>query len=277
MRWRSMPKSRLRWTTRASSSTKDAGSSSSSTRSRAVSFPSACCFATRSSPPPLRAASRRRCRSSAALGCTASLIALLRSSRPHPTIAAMPFGELDRPALARALAQLAEGPDDLVDAFLERIEVVELPATGEPAGVRLRREEGLAVRLCRGEKSWLASRDRLDAESFVDAVRQVARVYPRAAPPPPPALVKPWGGLPATTELQAFPRLLDRALRERRVAFSYRLALRRHRRELQVATPHLLPGPETETYYSFRLEVGWGSLGGLLVELGDEAAERVAG
>ena len=189
----------------------------------------------------------------------------------------MPFGELDRAALARALAQLAEGPDDLVDAFLERVEVVELPATGEPAGVRLRREEGLAVRLCRGEKTWLASRDRLDPEAFVDAVRQVARVHPRAASPPPPALVAPWGGLPPTAELQAFPRQLDRALRERRVAFPYRLTLRRHRRDLQVATPHLLPAAESESYYSFRVDLGWGSLGGLLVVLGDEAAETVAG
>src|SRR5262245_27830472 len=102
----------------------------------------------------------------------------------------MPFGELDRPALARALAQLAEGPEDLVDALLERVEVVELPAAGEPAGIRVRREEGLAVRFVRGEKSWLASRDRLDSEAFVDAVRQVARVHPRAVPPPPATLVR---------------------------------------------------------------------------------------
>ena len=189
----------------------------------------------------------------------------------------MPFGELDRPALARALAQLAEGPDDLVDAFLERVEVVELPAANEPAGIRLRREEGLAVRLCRGDKCWLASRDRLDAEAFVDAVRQVARVYPRTAAAPPPQLVRPWGGLPATAELQAFPRQLDRALRERRVAFPYRLHLRRHRRELQVATPHLNPAAERESWYSYRVELQWGRLGGLLVELGDEAAEAVAG
>lgn len=188
----------------------------------------------------------------------------------------MPFGALDRPALARALAQLVEGPDDLVDAFLERVETVELPPAGEPAGVRLLREEGLAVRLCRDDKCWLASRDRLDADAFVDAVRQVARVHPRAVVPPPPALVEPWGALPGTGELDAFPRLLDRALRERRVAFSYRLHLRRHRRDLQVATPYLAPAPERETWYSFRVELPWGSLGGLLVELGDPAAEAVA-
>jgi predicted Zn-dependent protease len=188
----------------------------------------------------------------------------------------MPFGALDRPALARALAQLVEGPEDLVDAFLERVEVVELPPVGEPAGVRLYREEGLAVRLCRGEKCWLSSRDRLDADAFVDAVRQVARVHPRTVPPPPPALVEPWGGLPAIDELEAFPRLLDRALRERRVAFPYRLDLRRHRRDLQVATPHLAPAAEREAWYSFRVELPWGSLGGLLVDLAEAAAESLA-
>ncbi len=189
----------------------------------------------------------------------------------------MPFGELDRPALARALAQLAEGPEDLVDALLERVEVVELPPAGEPAGVRLWREEGLAVRLCRGERSWLASRDRLDRDAFVDALRQVARVHPRAVPPPPAVLIAPWGPLPGSAELEAFPRLLDRALRDRRVAFPYRLGLRRHHRDLQVATPHLAPAPERERYYSFRVELPWGSVGGLLPELDDEAAEGLAG
>lgn len=191
----------------------------------------------------------------------------------------MPFGALDRPALARALAQLAEGPDDLVDAFLERVEVVEMPPAGEPAGLRLRREEGVAVRLCRGERSWLASRDRLDRESFVDAVRQVARVHPRAVSPPPPTLVAPWGGLPGTSDLEAFPRGLDRALRDKRVAFPYRLTLRRHRRDLQVATPHLAAAPQSETFYSFRVEIPWagpGTLGGLLSELGEPAAEALA-
>jgi predicted Zn-dependent protease len=189
----------------------------------------------------------------------------------------MPFGELDRPALARALAQLVEGPDDLADAFLERVEVVELPPAGEPAAARLWREEGLAVRLCRGDRSWLASRDRLDRDAFVDAVRQVARVHPRAVAPPPPVLARPWGPLPSSAELEAFPRLLDRALRERRVAFAYRLALRRHRRDLQVATPHLTPAAERETFYGFHVELPWGGLGGLLVELGEAAAEELAG
>jgi predicted Zn-dependent protease len=189
----------------------------------------------------------------------------------------MPFGELDRPALARALAQLAEGPEDLVDALLERVEVVELPAAGEPAGIRVRREEGLAVRFVRGDRSWLASRDRLDSEAFVDAVRQVARVHPRAVSPPPTTLVRPWEPLQPTTRLEGFHRLVDRFLREKRVAFPYRLAIRRHRRDLQVATPHLAPAPQSEMFYSFHARTSWGALGGLLLELDEAAADSVAG
>jgi predicted Zn-dependent protease len=190
---------------------------------------------------------------------------------------AMPFGELDRPALARALAQLLDGSDDLADAFLERVEVVELPPAGEPAGARLWREEGLAVRLYRGGRSWLASRDRLDGEAFADALRQVARVAPRTGVAVPPRLAQPWAALPSSADLEGFPRLLDRALREKRVAFSYRLALRRHRRDLQVVTPHLEPAPERETFYSYRVELDGVVVGGLLAELGDASAEALAG
>ncbi len=57
MRFSSIPKSVLRWTTSASSSSNEPGSSSASIRSRAVSLPASCCFSMRSGPPPSRAAS----------------------------------------------------------------------------------------------------------------------------------------------------------------------------------------------------------------------------
>src|SRR5512140_381107 len=50
----SIPKSRARWTTKGSISSKEPGSPRSSTRSRAVSFPALCCFSRRSAPPPSR-------------------------------------------------------------------------------------------------------------------------------------------------------------------------------------------------------------------------------
>ena len=43
------------------------------------------------------------------------------------TIPAMAWPELDTAAVARALSQIAEQPEDLVDAFFERREDVELP------------------------------------------------------------------------------------------------------------------------------------------------------
>ena len=44
-----------------------------------------------------------------------------------------------------------------------------------------------------------------------------------------------------------------------------------------MATPHLLPPPESETFYSYRVELGWGELGGLLLELDAATAEGMAG
>jgi predicted Zn-dependent protease len=187
------------------------------------------------------------------------------------------FAQLDRPALARTLAQLVEGPEDIVDAFLERVEVVEVPGDGGPPGQRRWREEGLAVRLCRGEGSWLASRDRIDGPGLADAVRQVARVHPRAATPQVRVALEPWAAPERVAELEAFPRLVDRSLRERRVAFPYRLSVRRHRRDVQVLLPHLIPAAERETFYAFEVDLPWGRLGGLLETLGEEAAQGLAG
>jgi hypothetical protein len=188
----------------------------------------------------------------------------------------VPFEQLDRPALARTLAQLVERPDDIVDAFLERTEVVEVPGDGGPPGQRRWREEGLAVRLCRGEHSWLASRDRIDGAGLGDAVRQVARVHPRAATPQVRLELGPWAGADRVPELDAFPRAVDRALRERRVAFPYRLNVRRHRRHLQVLLPHLIPAPESETFYAFEADLPWGRIGGLLEALTEDSALGLA-
>jgi TldD protein len=95
---------------------------------------------------------------------------------------------------------------------------------------------------------------------------------------PPAALaVAPWGPASRPLEVEAFPRQVDRWLRERRVAFPYRLSLRRHRRDVQVLAPHLVPAPERELFYSFEAQLGGFQLGGLLPELGEEAAQEVAG
>jgi len=61
----------------------------------------------------------------------------------------MAWLELDTAAVARALSQIADQPEDLVDAFFERREEVELPPEDDSPGVRVWREEGFAVRLLR--------------------------------------------------------------------------------------------------------------------------------
>src|SRR5215203_4043875 len=95
----------------------------------------------------------------------------------------MPFSKLDTPAVARTLSQVAEQPDDVVDAFFERREEVELAPEGEPGGLRVWREEGFAVRLSREGRTWLASRDAVEARPFAEALRQVARAFSSATSP----------------------------------------------------------------------------------------------
>ena len=156
----------------------------------------------------------------------------------------MPFAELDRPALARALAQLAEGPDDLVDAFLERVEVVELPGAGEPAG-RAAAPRGGARGAPLPRRSELARQPRPARRRGLRR-RRCARwraCYPRPRAAAAAVAGRPWGGLPASAELRGLPApARPRAARSVTSPSRYRLTLRRHRRELQVAAPHLAAG-----------------------------------
>lgn len=186
---------------------------------------------------------------------------------------AVPFSSLDAAAFSRALAQIAENPDDLADVYLERREEVDLAPEDEGPGLRVWREEGLAVRLVRDGHTWLASRDTLDSRLFSDALRQVARALPSAAYPEPRLQVAPWQRDPDTAEVQAFPSAIQRALRQRHVAFPLRLSVRRHRRWLQVIGPHLVPAPQQESFYSCVCELPWSRFGTLLPELGDAGVE----
>src|ERR1041385_3366246 len=84
MRCLSMPKSLLRWTTSWSSSWNEPWSKRSWMRSRAVSFPSACCRAMRASPPPSSLSRLRRSSSSRFL-CLTVDIGGLRILKQHLT------------------------------------------------------------------------------------------------------------------------------------------------------------------------------------------------
>lgn len=49
----------------------------------------------------------------------------------------MPFSRLDTAAVARTLSQIAEQPDDVVDAFFERREEAEVAPEGDPGSLRV--------------------------------------------------------------------------------------------------------------------------------------------
>jgi predicted Zn-dependent protease len=152
------------------------------------------------------------------------------------------------------------------------------PPETAPA-VKVRREEGLAVRLVRRRRSWLASRDEISPSAFGDALRQVSRALPVAAYPQPPLVSGPWpeeeaGALEA---LLGFPTAVERAVRRRNVAFPAQITVRRHRRWLQVVGPQLVPDAESEAFFSCAASLPWGSWGTLLTELDEVAVEAVAG
>ncbi len=188
----------------------------------------------------------------------------------------MPFAELDTAAVARTLSQIAEQPEDLADAFFERLEEVELPPEDERTGLRVRREEGFAVRLVRGGRTWLAARDVIEPRSYAEAVRQVARAMPSATYPEPLLQVAPPGAAPTAPELLEFPGLVARAVRAHHVGFPLRLTVRRHRRWVRVVGGRLAAEPQSESFYSCAAELAWGRHGALLAELGSAAAAEVA-
>ena len=188
----------------------------------------------------------------------------------------MPWSELDTAAVSRALSQIAEQPEDLVDAYFERREEVELPPEEAAApGPRLRRETGFAVRLLRGRRGWLASRDDLGERAFAEAMRQVARVLPAVGYPEPAVRAVPPGRCDVA-EMLDFPGLVARAVRAHHVGFPVRLGLRRHRRWLQVVGPRLVAEPQREAFYSCTLDLPWGRHGALLPRLDAAAAAEVA-
>lgn len=194
----------------------------------------------------------------------------------------MPFSLLDSAGIARSLSQIAERPADLADAFFERTEVIELPPGDEALGLRVWRESGLAVRLLRDGRTWLAGRDAIDSEVFSDALRKVARVMPRVPYPQPSFPThevpgdNPWREPPEAPEVLEFPSAVDRALRARHLRFPVRLTVCRHRRWVRVIGTRLASGTEHESFYSVRVETPWAQFGRLVGELTASAADEVA-
>src|SRR3954447_3724089 len=187
----------------------------------------------------------------------------------------MPFSKLDTAAVARTLSQIAEHPDDVVDAFFERREEVELAPEGDPGGLRVWRGGGVAVRPVREGLTWMASRDAIEAKPFAEALRQVARAISAASYPEPTLEVGPSDPV-AAPELLDFPGLLSRAVRAHHVGFPLRVSVRRHRRWVQVVGPRLVAGAEREAFYSCTVDSSWGRYGALLPRLDNASAQEVA-
>ncbi len=186
------------------------------------------------------------------------------------------LAELDTIAVGRGLSQIADRAGDVVvDAFFERREEVELPPEGEAPGPRSWCEEGLAVRLLRRGRTWLAARDAIDAGSFQGAVRQVARALPATTYPAPRfRAVRPAPALEAP-EVLAFPAAVQRQLERRYVGLPLRLTVRRHQRWTRVIGSSLAADPQEERFYSCVAELPWARHGSVLERLDERAAAEV--
>ena len=186
----------------------------------------------------------------------------------------MTWAKLETAAVARALSAVATEPGDLAEVYFERRVDAEWPPAEARCGLRVRQEEGLAVRLVRGNHTWLASRDEITGAALLDALRQVARAHP-AALVEPELSVGPPPAVPVAT-LRSFAGALERAIRRHHVAFPLRLTVRWHRRDLQVVGPRFVPSTEREVFYSVDVEMPWGRFGRLATDLETEDAEGVA-
>lgn len=185
----------------------------------------------------------------------------------------MAFGHIDVPAIVRALTQLAERPDDYADLFLERREETELASHRSPA-LAVCQDAGLALRLMRDDRCWLASTDHINASAFNEALRRVVRTMPRAPFPHIEMQVE----TPEPQEnLGAMQRFLAEALgqAEARGLPQAELRLRRFVRQVQVITLDRVTGVEQEVFYDVVMRVGRAACGQLLTSLEPPAAEDV--
>jgi predicted Zn-dependent protease len=188
----------------------------------------------------------------------------------------MPLAHLEIGGIARCLAQVAEQPRDHVDAFFEvSIESRAAGALGQLTAER-RFERGLAVRLLREGRTWLASSDEISPQLLARAIARVARARPGAVVPPPRSLEA--GTVEPTdpSELGEFAGAVEAAIQRRHAAFAILWDLRAHQHWTRVVGAMLSPGQQRESYYSCGARTPWGTWGALLRRLDDAAVETVA-
>jgi predicted Zn-dependent protease len=187
------------------------------------------------------------------------------------------FLEADTGALARCLSEISEDPAALVEGFFERSEQAAFAPGGAPPTFRVWREEGLSVRLVTRHQTWMASRDGIDGESFLEALRSAARRLAQGLRPPPRLRSVPPSETSKPDPARAFAADVVRRLRERHLAFPLRLEVRRHRRWIQIVGREFVAEPEGEDFWSVRAELDGAAWGVLLPDLERDAATAVAG
>ncbi len=177
---------------------------------------------------------------------------------------------IDASAVARSLSQVAADPDQ-AEVFIEAVEVTRLGPTGSP---QVRRESGFAVRVRDQQRLRMASEDSLDTAAFERAFRSVASVRPQAPYRAPEGRCE-WGDDPSTATLRDFRRQLKAGLARRQVSVDYGLSVEHFRRTILVVGTQVTQPEQTEDFYSFRIDLPWGSLGRLSVSLDQSVCDQV--
>lgn len=194
---------------------------------------------------------------------------LANRAEPPPLLAS------DVAAPAAALTRLAERGAPALEAFFERMETVEVLPRGAPARVRLRREQGLAVRRIENGGSRLASSDAISGPAFAACCDRAGSAGRSIGSAPPRIATGRWPAL-RLSEIERAESRLTRAVNRRRVGFPMEVTVRRHRRQVQVIRGPVAAAPQFEEYYSMQAATSWGVWGGLLPSLADEDLDPVA-
>ncbi len=181
----------------------------------------------------------------------------------------------DVAALADALSRLTGRGGPRFEAFFERTETVELLPKSALGRVRLRREQGLGVRKIENGGSRLAAADMISGPAFAACCDRVAGTARSIGTAPPRIRTGGWPAL-RLAELEQTESRLTRAVNRRRVGFPMEIAVRRHRRQVQVIRSPIAAPPQFEEYFSLQATTPWGVWGGLLPSLADDDLDPVA-
>ncbi len=195
---------------------------------------------------------------------------------PRSLPSLMPLTNLETGGIARCLAQIAERPQDHVDAFFEVEAQYRLSGSPGQLSIESRLERGLAVRLLRERHSWLASSDEISPDLFAQAVARVARARPSAVAPPPRTLAAGEVTPGDHDRLRWFVNAVESSIQRRHAAFPIDWDLCSHERWSRVIGAMLSPAQQEESFFSLAVRTPWARWGTLLLDLDAASVEAVA-